>query len=131
MRIDFDVTPNDWATCALMYDAALGLQGTRGLSFDYHAEAVALIFNADVHGGTPQERSTYHYVVETVPESVDGWVHLELTWDQIVGVDWEANPGSPVNPAEINGFAIGFNTYPDTPNTGTIWIDNLSITGTE
>jgi len=42
-------------------------------------------------------------------------------------VDWEENPGSPVDPAEINGFAFGFDTYPDTPNSGTIWIDNITL----
>ena len=131
LRIDFHVEPESWASCALFYDQAPGFGGTQGVSFDYRASDAALLFNVDAHGGSPEARSTYHYVVETVPDSVDGWVHMELTWDQIVRVDWEENPGSPVDPAEINGFAFGFNTYPDTPNAGTIWIDNFSLLGAE
>jgi len=131
LRIDFSIEPESWGTCALFYDNPTGFAGTNGISFEYHAGAAALIFNIDAHGGSPEARSTYHYRVETVPESVDGWVHIELTWDQIVRVDWEENSGSPVDPAEINGFAFGFDTYPDTTNSGTIWIDNFAFLGTE
>jgi hypothetical protein len=127
LRIDFHIEPDSWGTCALSYDRPPGLASSSGLAFDYHAGAAELIFNIDAHGGNPDARTTYHYSVETVPESVDGWVHMELSWDQIVGVDWEANPGQPVDPAEIIGFAFGFNTYPDTPNSGTIWIDNFGL----
>ncbi|MBU1662160.1 MAG: hypothetical protein KKD28_11895, partial [Chloroflexi bacterium] len=131
LRLDFYIEPDSWAACTLLYDENPGLGGIRGLAFDYRATAPALIFDVDAHGGTSDARSTYAYSVETVPESVDGWVHVELTWDQIVRVDWEENPGTPVNPAEINGFAFGFGTYPGTPNSGTIWIDNLSLLGDE
>ncbi len=131
LRIDFHVEPGSWASCALFYDQNPGLGGTRGLSFDYRASDATLLFNIDAHGGSPDSRSTYHYTVETVPESVDDWVHMELIWDQIVRVEWEENPGSPVDPADINGFAFGFNTLPDTPNSGTVWIDNFSLLGAE
>lgn len=131
LRIDFSIEPESWGTCALFYEHAVSFAGTEGVSFDYHAGAAALIFNIDAHGGSPEARSTYHYKVETVSESVDGWVHMEITWDQILRVDWEENPGTPVDPAEINGFAFGFDTYPDTPNSGTIWIDNIALLGSD
>ncbi len=131
LMIDFHIEPESWGTCALMYDSSPGFAGTRGLAFDYLAGAAALHFNVDAYGGSPDARSTYHYTLETVPESVEGWVHIELTWDQILRVDWEENPGTPVNPAEINGFAFGFDSYPDTPNSGTIWIDNFTVLGKE
>lgn len=127
LRIDFHVEPDSWAACALMYDSAPGFGDSSGVAFDYRASAAALLFNLDAYGGSPAARATYHYIVETVPESVDGWVHVELTWEQIVRVDWEENAGQAINAAEINGFAIGFNTYPDTPNSGAVWIDNLEV----
>ncbi len=127
LRIDFHVEPNDWATCALLYDPAPDFRAATGISLEYRAGAPGLVFDINAHGGTPDARTTFYYTVETVPESVDGWVHLDLTWDQIVGADWEATPGQPVNPAEINGFAFGFSTFSDAPNSGTIWIDNLEM----
>ena len=131
LRIDFHVEPESWATCALLYDMSLDLKDYRGLSFDYRATASTLLFNVDAHGDTPEALSTYHYTTESVPESMTGWVHVDLTWDQIVGVDWEENPGMPIDPTEINGFAFGFDTYPDTPNSGTIWIDNFGLLGVD
>ncbi|MBT3389833.1 MAG: hypothetical protein HN413_05420 [Chloroflexi bacterium] len=127
LRINFHIEPDSWGTCALMYDSAPGFGNSSGIAFDYRASEAALLFNLDAYGGNPEARATYHYVIETVPESVDGWVHVELTWDQIVRVDWEENAGQAINPAEINGFAIGFSTYSDVPNSGTVWVDNLEI----
>lgn len=35
----------------------------------------------------------------------------------------------PVDPDQVIGFAFGFNAYTDTPNSGTIWIDNFRTLG--
>ena len=128
LRIDFHVEPESWGTCVLMYDNdSPGFGGTRGLAFDYYADAVDIHFNVDAYGGAPDSRSTYHHSLDAAPESLAGWVHVELTWDQIVRVEWEENPGSPIDPTEINGFAFGFDASIGTPNAGTLWIDNLIL----
>jgi hypothetical protein len=127
MRIDFNVEPDGWATCPLFLNSPLSFEIYDGISFDYYASEPSLVFNFDALTGQPGASSSYYYGIETVPESLDGWVHLELYWDQIVGVDWEENPGIPVDPAEITGLSFGFSTYEGTPNIGSIWIDNLSL----
>lgn len=129
LRIDFSVTPNDWATCPLYYGDPPDFRNTEGVSFYYHASAAGFLFNMDVVGGSPEAHETFYYTVETVPESVEGWVHMEIPWSQIVGAEWEARAGVPINPAEINGFIFGFQTLPDAPNSGTLWIDNLRVLG--
>jgi hypothetical protein len=35
--------------------------------------------------------------------------------------------GQPFDPAQVNGISFGFNTFPDTPNTGEIWVDDLRL----
>jgi hypothetical protein len=129
LRVDFDVAANSWATCALLFDGPQGWEAGRGLSIYYRASAPQLLFHVDAYSGSQDARATYFYTVETVPESVDGWVHLELPWNQILRAEWEENAGSPVDPAEINGIAIGFPTHPDAPNTGTIWVDEVALMG--
>jgi len=131
LRIDFQIEPDGWATCPLFFDNPPGFPDSRGITFDYHASSQSLIFNFDALTGRPGASETYNFTVETVPSSVDGWVHYELTWDQIVGVDWEANSGQPVSPSEVIGFAYGFTSHTDAPNTGTIWIDNLNLLTSE
>jgi len=127
MRIDFKVEPDGWATCPLFFTSPPAFEIFDGISFDYHASEPGLVFNFDALTGQPGASSSYYYGIETVPESFDGWVHLDLYWDQIVGVDWEENPGIAVDPTEIMGLSFGFSTYEGTPNIGTIWIDNLSL----
>ena len=127
LRIDVNIGANDWGTCSLFYDQPPDFTIYGGVAFDYHAAAQGFLFNFDLTGGTPGARQMYAYTVETVSESVSSWVHVEIPWNHILGVDWEANAGKPINPAEINGFTIGFNTFPDAPNAGTLWIDNLHL----
>jgi hypothetical protein len=127
--IEFNVTPNDWATCSLYYGVPPDFRNTEGVSFDYHSSAAGFLFDINVVGGSPEAHETYLYTIETVPESVEGWVHMEIPWSQITGVEWEAYAGIPVDPAEINGFIFGFQTPMDAPNSGVLWIDNLRVLG--
>lgn len=127
LRIDFYIEPDSWGTCALLADQRLSLDNTNGISFDYHASDANLTFDFDAHSGSPDARSTYFYTVATTSKSMNDWEHIELTWDQIVRVDWEENPGTPVDPTQINGFAFGFGAPTDVPIGGTIWIDNIML----
>ncbi|OQY33898.1 MAG: hypothetical protein B6I38_03020 [Anaerolineaceae bacterium 4572_5.1] len=131
--LDFDVSPDAWATCALFYDNPQNWSSSEGLSFYVHAAESALILDVDLYvEGADGEDESYVYMVETTPESVDGWMRVDLAWDQFHRVDWEANAGTPfAKQDQISGMAFGFSTYPDTPNIGTIWVDDLQLMGTQ
>jgi hypothetical protein len=63
---------------------------------------------------------------------VDGWVPVALTWDQFFRAEWEANAGTPFSsPGRLLGLGLGLGTFPDTPNTGTLWIDDLQVLGSQ
>jgi len=129
LNIDFDVTANSWATCALSFGQPRDWSTWQGVSFYLHASQPALVFNVDIYKNTPQGTETYEVAIETPPESVDGWVPFTISWEQLTRVAWETNGGTPLNdPAQVDGLAFGFSTYPDTNNTGVIWIDELELT---
>jgi hypothetical protein len=127
LHISFDIAANSWGTCALFYDQKMPWQSASGISFRLHSSQPALIVDVHTHGGTPDATTSYVFSLETTPEMAEGWGVVELTWDQFLGVEWEANPGQPFDPAQVNGISFGFNTFPDTPNTGEIWIDDLRL----
>jgi len=130
LPIVFDVAANSWATCALLYDVPQDWSTAQGLSFFVRASQPALVFEAIVYGGTPEERETYQYSLETTPEMAAGWAPVELAWPQFLRVEWEAEAGTPfAEPNRVAGVAFGFATFPDAPNTGTIWIDDLQLSG--
>jgi len=88
------------------------------------------VFDVDLHSGGSEALQTYHYTIETTAESADGWIAISLRWEDFTRVDWEENPGSPFsNPESVSGIAFGVSTYPDTNNTGTIWVDELTLLG--
>jgi hypothetical protein len=131
LHIDFDVAPNSWASCTLLYDSPQDWSRGEGLAFFYNASAPGLLFEVTVHSGSPETLTSYQFTIETAPDSTDNWIPFELTWDQILGVDWEADVGNPIDPTKVTGVAISFGTFPDTPNTGTLWIDSLRLLGVE
>ncbi len=130
LLLDFDVTPNAWATCALFYEAAQDWSESEGLSFYLHASQPGLVFDVDIYAGSPDAQETYTYTIETPPESAEGWVPYSFYWSDFHRVDWEENAGQPFSkPEQILGIAFGFSTYEDAPNTGTLWVDDITLTG--
>ena len=127
LYIDFNVVPESWATCALMFDEPQTWNSNEGVAFDLRASNAALIFDVNAHEGTPDSQATYYFVQETIPESIDGWIRIELPWDYFNRVDWEPDDGTPLDPSKILGLTFGFHTYTDAPNAGAIWIDNLEM----
>lgn len=129
LRLDFEIAPESWGTCSRFFTGEGGYAGTNGIAFYYRASASGLVFNVDAHGGTSDARTSYYYPVETTAESVDSWVYVELSWDQIRRVEWEENAGYPVDPAQVNGFSFGIGTGTGETQTGTVWIDDFQLLG--
>ena len=132
LLLDFDVTPNSWATCAMFYESIQNWSSGEGLMFYLHAEQPGLVFNVDIYAGSHDAQETYLYTIEAPPASADGWVPISLNWSDFHRADWEENGGAPfAKPDQVVGIAFGFDTYEDTPNTGILWVDDLSLLGTE
>jgi hypothetical protein len=129
LLIDFNVQPNTWATCELNLGENQNWSDGRGLSFPIQASGPGLAVEVLLFGGDPGARVAYSYKLETTPEMVKGWTEVEIPWDKFVQPDSEANPGTPINPSYVNGLSFTFNTLPDAPSVGKIWVDDLSLTG--
>jgi hypothetical protein len=130
LLLDFEVTPGAWATCALFYDNLQNWSSADGLAFSLHADQAGLVFNVDLYAGGHDAQETYVYTIEAPPGSADGWVPITLRWSDFHRADWEENGGAPfAKPDQVVGLAFGFDTYEDTPNTGTLWVDDLTLLG--
>ncbi|MEW5868085.1 MAG: carbohydrate binding domain-containing protein [Chloroflexota bacterium] len=131
MHIRFAIEANSWGTCALLYNEHHSWESSRGLSLYVHASQPAMVFSVDAYRGPIDSKETYLFEVETTQEMVDGWVKLELPWDMLRRADWEESPGAPYVPNQVVGMAFGFGTFPDAPNEGEIWVDDVSLMGSE
>jgi hypothetical protein len=132
LKLDFDIPPDSWGTCALFYDNAQNWSISEGISFFINAAEAGLKLDVLLYVDGPDGEEAYVSTLETTPESVDGWAPIDLTWNQFQRVDWEADAGTPfAKPDQVSGMAFGFSTFPDTPNIGTIWVDDLLLLGSQ
>jgi len=130
LKFEFDVAPNSWATCGFYFDSAQNWSAGQGVSFYLRADRAGLPFDVDLYGGSPGGRSTYILRMETPSGSENDWMLVEIGWADILRAEWEENPGTPFNPAEVTGFSIGLSTPEQERISGRIWVDDLSLLGT-
>jgi hypothetical protein len=115
-----------------MYDSPQDWSAAQGLAFYLRAGQAGLVFNVDIYAGQSEARETYLYTIEAPPEAAQGWIPFTIPWDQFRRADWEADGGTPFAKSnQVTGMAFGFNTFPDTPNTGVLWVDEVSLSGGE
>ncbi len=130
-KMDFDITPESWGTCALFYDNAQDWSASPGVTFYLQALQAGSVLDIDLYVDGPDGQESYIAQVETSPESLESWVAVSLTWDQFQRVAWEAEAGAPFDKADqVSGLAFGFSPGAD-GGQGTIWVDDLHLTGTQ
>ncbi len=129
LKFEFDAAPNSWATCGIYFDSAQDWSAGQGLSFYLRADRAGIPFDVDLYGGSPGGRSTYVFRTQTTAGSVNEWTLVEIRWADILRVEWEDDPGTPINPAAVTGFSLGLSTPELERTSGTIWIDDLSLLG--
>jgi hypothetical protein len=129
LQFEFDVAANSWATCGFYFDTIQNWRSGDGISFYLRADRAGLPYDVDLFGGAPGGRTTYIYRGQTPAQSVDGWSLVEIRWEEILRADWEENPGTSFDPAEVTGFAFGLSTPEQSRLNGTLWVDDLSLLG--
>jgi serine/threonine-protein kinase len=129
LLIDFNVQPDSWATCGLSLGENQDWSAGRGLSFAINASDPGQIVEVLLFGGDPGARVPYSFKLETTPEMVSGWAEVKIPWGKFVQPEYEASPGTPINPSNVNGLAFAFNAKPDTLRVGKIWVDDILLTG--
>ena len=128
MNFKFDVAENSWATCGFYFDSVQDWSRGDGIAFYLRSDQPNAEYQIELFGGTPAALTTYVYWTKTPPESADGWVRIEIRWNDILRADWEENPGTVIDPAIVNGFVIAISTDASR-QSGTIWMDDLSLLG--
>lgn len=130
LKLDFDIPPDSWGTCALIYNNAQNWSSSDGITFFTHAAQSESMLDVLLYVDVPDGQEAYVYTLATSPESEGAWERIDLSWDQFRRVDWEADAGTPfAKPDQVSGIAFGFSTEPDKSNIGTIWVDDLQLLG--
>ena len=132
LKIDFDVAAGSWSTCVLSFDNSQDWSSGQGLVFALHADRTGVPYNIILYAGSPDSQETYLNAEETPQDSAGGWASIEIRWSEFHRAEWEDNPGTPFDkPAQVLEMAFGFDGLENANNTGTIWVDDIQLLGTQ
>ncbi|MBN1536149.1 MAG: hypothetical protein JW908_05405 [Anaerolineales bacterium] len=129
LKIEFDIAPASWGTCTLPYGTVQDWRSGSGIGFYLHADQADQVFSLLAQGGTPENRTSYAYVINVPQESLSGWAYIQVPWDQLRRVAWEDNAGSPFDPGQTTAIAFAFDGLPEARTSGVIWVDNIHVLG--
>lgn len=130
LQIDFDIPAQTWGTCELPFDSARDWNASQGIGFYLKSSQEGLPYNLLIFSGTDEEWATYILYTETPAGSQNDWAYVEFTWNDFARADWEANGGTPFEtPERVFAIAFGFDGLEDQNNTGTLWVDDIHLTG--
>jgi len=130
LRVNFNISANGWGTCARFFESPQDWSASNGLVFYYLADQAGVLFDVNIYAGPNENRETYLYTIEAVPESAADWVAMELRWEDFHRAAWEENANAPfARTNDVVGIAFGMNTLPDAPNIGSIRVDDLALSG--
>jgi hypothetical protein len=132
LKIDFSVAAGSWSTCVLSYDNAQDWSAGNGLSFYIHSSQAGIPYNVLLYTGSPDNREAYVISAETPGGSDSDWVLVEIPWSDFIRASWESDSGAAFSQTDnVLSFAFGLDGLADASNTGTLWVDDISLLGTQ
>jgi len=130
LRVEFGVPSGSWSTCVLSFWEAQDWSTSPGVLIPLRADRAGVPYAVLLYAGAPESPESYISYQDTPTDSVDGWAMVEIPWETFRRVDWEADAGTPfARPDQVVGFGFGFDGLGAGPNTGTLWVDDLSLIG--
>jgi len=130
MRIEYDIAPESWATCSLVYQAPQDWQTRQGqgLSIYLHAERSGQeVVIVSYGGSSPDNLSHFELTMETTKEAVTGWQRVDIPWKKLVQPPWEGDGKTRFDPSRAMGMAFAFNAPEGGRNAGKLWVDDVSF----
>jgi len=126
LSFDFDVAAHSWGTCGFDFENTKSWQAGKGIAFYLRSDQANMPYEVMLLDSTSDTAGMYLYTTKTPPESVNGWVRVEIPWSDILRVEWEDRAGAPFDPASVGGFR--FQISPGEANQkGKLWIDDLGL----
>ena len=126
LKIAYDIGPQSWGTCSLMYPAEQDWSSVDGVSFALASDQADSLVNLDIYTGPEDARASYVYRFSYSGNGPGDWTIMSVSWDQIQRVEWEADD-EPFDPSRVSGIAFGFEGGESDRIQGQMWIDQLGF----
>ena len=131
LGLEYDIAPEGWASCSLVYSAPASWQGESGLGLYLRAEREGQgVIVVAYQGESSDELLHFERRVETNREAVDGWQRVDIPWEQFLQPEWQGDPGQSFDPRQALGLALLFDAPGGQRNAGKLWVDDVSFLST-
>lgn len=128
LRIEYDIAPDDWASCSLVYPSPQDWHQRFGLALYLRAEHVGQkVAIALYQGSSTDALAHFEFYVDTKQEAVDGWQRVDILWDQLAPPPWEGDATTRFDPSQTMGLAFLFSAPEGQRNSGQLWVDDISF----
>jgi len=128
LRVEYDVAPESWATCALVYPSPQNWNDGQGVAVYLRAERVGQQAILIAYQGESSDALLhFEFRMETNQEAVDGWQRVDVPWDHFVQPPWQGDSSTPFDPGRAMGLALLFDAPTGERNSGTLWLDDVSF----
>ena len=123
LYVEYDIAPEGWASCSLVYPAPQDWSSYAGLSLYLQAGRIGQrVTIVAYQGDSADELGHFEYQFQAAEEAMDGWQRVDITWDQMAPPPWE-DTGAALNPGRAMGVAFLFAGG----DKGEIWVDDLGL----
>lgn len=128
LRIEYDVAPDSWAECSLVYPSPQDWRGGLGLAVYLRAEqmgqqTVIIVYQGD----SPDSLLHFEFRAQVTQEAVDGWQRVDVLWDQFVQPSWQGDSAVPLDPNQTMGIAFLFDAPDGRHDSGKLWVDDVRL----
>jgi len=128
LRIEYDVAPDSWASCSLVYPSPLDWLDELGLTVYLRAERVGQqVIIVVYQGNSSDSLSHFELQIQTNQDAVDGWQRVDIPWDQLAQPPWEGDGTARFDPSQTMGLAFTFGAPEGERNSGQLWADDVSF----
>lgn len=126
LRIEYDIAPDSWATCSLVYPSPRDWSGQLGLSVYLHAKRIGQrVVVVAYQGDSPDNLYHFEFNTQINQEGVTDWQRVDISWDRLVQPPWQGDSSARFDPRRAMGVAFAFEAAEGGRNGGRLWVDDV------
>jgi hypothetical protein len=128
LRIEYNIAPDSWATCSLVYPSPQDWRTKKGLTIYLHTERSGQkVVIVAYQGNSPDDLAHFEFTLKTKQEAVSGWQRVDIPWDKLAQPSWQGDANVRFDPNRAMGLAFAFDASDGGRNTGKLWVDDVSF----
>jgi hypothetical protein len=128
LRIEYNIAPDSWATCSLVYPSPQDWRTKQGLTLYLHTERSGQkVVIVAYQGNSPDDLAHFEFALEAKKEAVSGWQRVDIPWNKLAQPAWQGDENARFDPNRAMGLAFAFDTPDGGRNAGKLWVDDVSF----